>query len=246
MPPLQSQIVFTTLPALKLTNTDMQYISFCKKLLPAAMLLLFFACNDGTKEKAETPKNADNKGDTAKAVQKDTGTVANTTAKRAPAINIFDTLSPKKMVLCMKDSAAVMERIGMKLGAIYGGKLAKCVKDNKLTVVGAPMAWYKTQKAPYFFEAGMPVDKIPVKLPPGVYIKELPAGTVMVARYFGPYEMMGMAYEAASDRMKSGKIKAEGEPYEIYIGDPVVQKDPYKVQTDVVFPVKLPEKNQVP
>jgi effector-binding domain-containing protein len=146
----------------------------------------------------------------------------------------------------MKDSAAVMERIGIKLGAIYGGKLAKCIKDNKLTVVGAPMAWYKSQKAPYFFEAGMPVDKLPAKLPPGVYIKELPAGTVMVARYFGPYEMMGMAYEAAADRMKSGNAKAGGEPYEIYIGDPLIKKDPYKVQTDVVFPVKAADKNQAP
>jgi effector-binding domain-containing protein len=53
---------------------------------------------------------------------------------------------------------------------------------------------------------------------------------------------MGMAYEAAADRMKSGNAKADGAPYEIYIGDPMVQKDPYKVQTDVVFPVKVPEK----
>jgi effector-binding domain-containing protein len=218
----------------------MQYILNYKQLLPAAMAVLLFSCNDNAKEKPETPQNADNKGDSAKTVQKDTG--AATAAKRAPAINIFDTLSPKKMVLCMKDSAAAMERIGMKLGAIYGGKLAKCIKDNKLTVAGAPMAWYKTQKAPYFFEAGMPVDKVPAKLPPGVFIKELPAGNVMIARYFGPYDMMGMAYEAAADRIKSGNVKADGAPYEIYIGDPVVQQDPYKVQTDVVFPVKVPEK----
>jgi hypothetical protein len=92
--PLQSQIVFINFPLLKLTNTDMQYNLFCKNLLPAAMALLFFSCNDGTKGKPETPKNIDNKGDTAKTVQKDTGTA--TTAKRAPAINIFDTLSPKK------------------------------------------------------------------------------------------------------------------------------------------------------
>jgi effector-binding domain-containing protein len=217
-----------------------------RQLSAAAMFTLIFSCNNGTEEKSGIPKNADSSSNKTSTAQKDTGITAPATAKRAPAINIFDTLSPKKIVLCMKDSAAAMERIGMKLGAIYGGKLAKCIKDNKLTVVGAPMAWYKSQKAPYFFEAGMPVDKVPAKLPAGVYVKELPAGNVMIARYFGPYEMMGMAYEAAADRMKAGNAKAGGEPYEIYVGDPLVQKDPYKVQTDVVFPVKLPEKNQAP
>ncbi len=223
----------------------MQYNFYCKQLLPAALIMLFLSCNDGTKENSRTPKKNESSTDTAATPVKDTGT-AGTKAKKAPAINLFDTVSLKKLVLCMKDSASVMERIGMKLGAIYGEKLAKCIKDNKLTVAGAPMAWYKSQQAPYFFEAGLPVNKIPAKMPAGMYIKELPAGTVMIARYFGPYEMMGMAYEAAAERMKTGNSKAAGEPYEVYIGDPVTQPDPYKVQTDVVFPVKIPEKNQAP
>jgi effector-binding domain-containing protein len=224
----------------------MQYFINGKCLLPAAVAILLFSCGDGGKEKSVNTEKSEGKPDTTESLQKDTGSAANTPAKRAPAINMFDTLSPKKLVLCITDSAASMERIGMKLGAIWGEKLAKCIKDNKLTATGAPMAWYKSQTAPYFFDAGMPVDKKPAKLPPGIFIKELPAGSVMVARYFGPYEMMGMAYEAAADRMKSGNIKAAGAPYEVYVGDPLVQKDPYKVQTDVVFPVKIPEKNEVP
>jgi effector-binding domain-containing protein len=217
----------------------MQKLSASRLLLLCTAVFIFIACNNDAKQKDAPPANTGNTGDTGQvgARAKDTGT-----AKRAPAINIFDTVAVKKIVLCMKDSAASMERIGMKLGVIYSGKLAKCIKDNKLTVTGAPMAWYSTQKAPYFFEAGSPVDKAPAKLPPGVFVKELPAGTVMIARYFGPYDMMGMAYEAAADRMKTGNIKAAGAPYEIYIGDPVLQTDPYKVQTDVVFPVKVPEK----
>jgi effector-binding domain-containing protein len=219
----------------------MQYNSALRLLLCSAATLFIFACNDSAEKPktGETPKTAADSGKTA---AKSAGDSADTPPKKAPAINMFDTLAVKKIVLCMKDSAASMDRVGMKLGAIYGGKLAKCIKDGKLAVLGAPMAWYKTQKAPYFFEAGMPVDKAPAKLPPGVFVKELPAGNVMIARYFGPYDMMGMAYEAAADRMKSGKIPADGAPYEVYIGDPVVQKDPYKVQTDVVFPVKLKEK----
>jgi effector-binding domain-containing protein len=242
IPTLAKSDSFCYLTTSSLTDTDMQYNSALRLLIPAAAAILCFACN-GSAEKTNTAEAPKTTADTAKAPEKSAGDSADAPAKRAPAINIFDTLAVKKIVLCMKDSAAAMDRIGMKLGAIYGGKLAKCIKDNKLTVTGAPMAWYKTQKAPYFFEAGMPVDKAPAKLPPGVFVKELPAGNVMIARYFGPYEMMGMAYEAAADRMKSGNIRADGPPYEVYIGDPMIQKDPYKVQTDVVFPVKAQEKN---
>jgi effector-binding domain-containing protein len=220
----------------------MQYKVTLRLLATLATAVLLFACNDAAKDKPGTAQTPKAEADTTKEAEKSSSDNTEVPAKRAPAINIFDTVAVKKIVLYMKDSAASMDRIGSKLGAIYGGKLAKCIKDGKLTVVGAPMAWYKSQKAPYFFEAGMPIDKVPAKLPPGVFIKELPAGNVMIARYFGPYEMMGMAYEAAIDRMKSGKIKANGTPYEVYIGDPLIEKDIYKVQTDVVFPVKATEK----
>ncbi len=208
-----------------------------KLLISLFTTVLFNACNEQPgKQSADPAKPAD----TIPAAPAKTDTPNKPAAQRPPTINIADSISPKRIVLYMKDSAASTDRIGMKLGIIYGEKLAKCVKDNKINVTGAPMAWYNSQEPPFFFEAGMPVDKKPVKLPPGVMIREMEAGTVLVAHFYGPYEMSGMAYTAAADRMAATKATAAGKPYEIYIGDPGIEKDPYKVLTDIVFPVKLP------
>lgn len=162
--------------------------------------------------------------------------------KRAPVINIGDTVSVKRVVLTVKDSAATMERVTFKLGEIYGVKLAAVIQKNKLTITGPPMAWYKTQKAPYFFEAGLPVDKKPARPSKGVQIKETGTDSVVVAHFYGPYELLPQAYDVLKDLVKERKKSLKGIPYEIYVDDPVDNtgklKDPYKVQTDVVFPLK--------
>ncbi|MEO6719650.1 MAG: GyrI-like domain-containing protein [Ferruginibacter sp.] len=161
--------------------------------------------------------------------------------KRAPVINITDTLSVKRIVLIMKDSATTMERISVKLGEIYG-KISVVVKKNNLKTTGAPMAWYRTQKAPYFFEAGIPVDKRPSKITSGVQVKETGVDSAIVAHFYGPYDLLPQAYHAVKEMLKDRKKKLKSPPYEIYVDDPVDStgkaKDPYKVQTDIVFPWK--------
>ena len=162
-----------------------------------------------------------------------------TITKKAPVINIMDTLSVKQLVLCVKDSAANSQRIAGKLAIIYGVKLAAVIKKNKLKVTGAAIAWYKSQKAPFFFEAGIPVDKRPSKIPAGVTVKQIGIDSIVVAHFYGPYELTSQAYTALQDWMKDRKKKSIRPPYEVYVDDPIGKdgklKDPYKVQTDVVF-----------
>jgi effector-binding domain-containing protein len=159
---------------------------------------------------------------------------------RPPIINIIDTVSPKRIVLVMKDSAANTARISLKLAQIYGVKLADVIKKNNLKVTGAPMAWYRSQKAPFFFEAGVPVNKRPAKLPAGVKVKEMGVDSVVMAHFYGPYELTPQGYDAIKERLKDIKKSAKGAPYEIYVSDPVEKNgkpiDPYKLQTDIVFP----------
>lgn len=193
-------------------------------------LLLAMSCNNNQPEKKITdePKT---EAPTAKVPVAET--------KRGPVINIGDTLSIKCMVLTMKDSAATIERISLKLGEIYGVKLAAVIKKNNLKMTGALMAWYKGRQAPYFFEAGIPVDKKPAKLPAGIYIKQIGTDSVVVAHFYGPYDLLPQAYDALENWIKDHKKKAKGAPYEIYVEDPIdatgKAKDPYKVQTDIVF-----------
>jgi effector-binding domain-containing protein len=205
-------------------------------LLLAAM---FFASCNNKKDKSGTKTGKDTTKTTEK---KEAKKEPEPEYKRPPIINIVDTLGPRRIVAFMRDSAASMERISPKLNNIWGTKLAEYLKKNNLKATGAPMAWFRKQKAPYFFEAGIPVNKKGSKAVKGVQVKDMPAGKVIVAHFYGPYELLSQGYDAIKEFMKENKKVAAGAPYEIYItshldkdGKPV---DPYKVQTDIVFPVR--------
>ena len=208
-------------------------------LVEVLAIVLLYACNSETQTDKEPTivKSTD-----SPVVKKKEPTEAPLPTKRPPIINITDTLSVKRLVLCMKDSAATYDRISLKLGEIYGIKLAAVIKKNNLKVTGQPMAWYKARKAPYFFEAGIPVDKRPRKLPANAFIKEIGVDSVIVAHFYGGYDLLPQAYEALTDIIKDRKRTLKSKPYEIYVGDPMDKEgklnDPYKVQTDVVFPWK--------
>ena len=165
---------------------------------------------------------------------------SDSTVKSAPIINISDTISFPMHIISIKDSASDNVRLSKKLSIIYGEKLQNCIKKNKLTISGPPMAWYKTQKAPFFFEAGFPVNKKPSKLTQSVRYKHLNSFKIIVAHYFGPYEESVQAYQYLKDWMKENKKSISSQPYEIYVDDPIGKDgkplDPYKVQTDIVFP----------
>ena len=205
-------------------------------LLTCVIVILFASCSNNTEEKKTGPETkketAAKKAEPAAAVE----------TKRPPVINITDTLSVKQLIICMKDSAATVDRLQFKLAEIWNLKLDVVIKKNKLKSTGRPTAWYKSDKLPYFFEAGIPVDKRPAKMPSNVFIREIGVDSITVAHFYGAYEMLPQAYEALRDWIKSHKKKMNGKPYEVYIDDPMDKegkmKDPYKVQTDVIFPWK--------
>ena len=200
--------------------------------------ILFISCNNKDK-KLPTSTNKDSTKTLAKKEEKKK---ADEPYKRPPIVNIVDTLVPKRVVAYCKDSAANFERIALKLGNIYGVKLQEYIKKNNLKTNGAPMAWYTKQKAPYFFEAGIPVNKAGAKPVSGVQIRALSAGKAVVAHFFGPFELLPQGHDAVKEFMKDNKKIAAGPSYEIYLTDPIDKNgkpvDPYKVQTDIVFPIK--------
>jgi effector-binding domain-containing protein len=198
--------------------------------------VLLQSCGDSDKKNIPQPTDKDSTPATAVTPPKQPK------QERAPIINITDTLSIKRTVICIKDSATTFDRVSLKLGEIYMVKIGAVLKKNGVKTVGQPIAWYKTDKAPYFFEAGVPIDKKPTKITPNMYIKELKVDSVTVAHFYGPYSLLPQAYEALRDWMKDHHKKLAAPPYEIYVSDPVDKEghlvDPYRVQTDVVFPWK--------
>lgn len=206
-------------------------------LLTCIVAALLISCGGDKEEKKSEPEV---KKDTSAKKTEPSETPA--APKRPPVINITDTVSAKQLVIYIKDSAASTARLEAKLADILGVKLDAVIKKNKLKRTGPPIAWYKNTKLPYFFEAGLPVDKKPAKLPPNVLTREIGVDSVTVAHFYGAYELLPQAYEALGDWMKEHKKKLDGKPYEIYVDDPMDKdgkmKDPYKVRTDVIFPWK--------
>ena len=196
-----------------------------------------FACNSNSKEDKKNENNS-----TKSQPKKETKKAAEAKTQRPPIINIVDTLTPKMTIIYGKDSAVNFERIALKLGSIYGVKLQEYIKKNNLKTTGAAMAWYTKQKAPYFFEAGFPVNKAGVKAVAGVQVREVAAGKAVIAHFFGPFELLPQGYDAIKEFIKDNKKTIAGPAYEVYLTDPFDKNgkpvDPYKVQTDIVFPIK--------
>jgi len=212
------------------------------KLMSRSILFLFasltfclFSCKDDEQKSAVDKSSIIVKSDKPRSKN-------DTTPRSVPIINISDTMAFPYTVICVKDSAINNVRLSQKLAKIYGIKLAELIKKNKLKVTGPPMAWYKTQKAPFFFEAGIPVDRKPQKLPKGFIVKQTGGVRAIVAHYFGPYEESLQAYEVLKEWISDEKKSIAAPPYEIYVTDPIDKDgqplDPYKVQTDIIYPYR--------
>lgn len=201
-------------------------------------LICIGACNDTDNKKTDKPV----KDSLKTTIKKEEKKEPKTKYERPPIVNIVDTLAPKRMVIYCKDSAVNFERISLKLGKIYAVTLPGYIKKNNLKTAGAPMAWYNKTKKGYFFEAGVPVNKKGMKTVPGVQIRELAAGKAVIAHFYGPFELLPQGYDAIKEWMKDNKKIAAGAPYEIYLTDPFDKDgkpvDPYKIQTDIIFPVR--------
>lgn len=163
-------------------------------------------------------------------------------AMKGPIINIIDTIELKRIVLTVKDTAATSAGMSAKLNDIFNRKLPAAAQNANVKISGQPMAWYKSQKAYYSFEAGLPVDKAPAKVIKGINVKRTAGDSALVAHFFGPYELTTAGYEALNEMIKERGKKKTSAPYEIYVKNPFevtkVKTDPYKWQTDIVMPYK--------
>jgi effector-binding domain-containing protein len=131
-------------------------------------------------------------------------------------------------------------------GEVFGkgfGEMMKYTQTNKIQTSGHPFAIYLKYDTVTMFsvmDMGIAIEKMEnaEKGKGRIRIENIPAQNIVVAYYFGPYEKTGPTYNALHQYCKeSGKTLAGG-PREIYITDPILEKDPMKVETDIVFPVK--------
>jgi effector-binding domain-containing protein len=151
---------------------------------------------------------------------------------------IEEKMMPEQVVLLIRDSAGpstYSQIMGKAFGEVMG-----FVKSNKLVCKGAPFAIYLKWDSITMnsvMDLGIAVEKAE-KGKGRVRVEKIPAMKVVIANYFGPYDKTAPVYYALEKYIKESGMEEAGGPWEIYITDPMQEKDPMKVQTDILFPVK--------
>ena len=61
---------------------------------------------------------------------------------------------------------------------------------------------------------------------------------MVVASFYGSYDQTPAGHKAADDFIQKNGKKVVGAPWEIYVTDPMVEKDPKKWLTEICYPVE--------
>ena len=150
--------------------------------------------------------------------------------------------TPMKCVI-ITDSCSVADPklIGEKMGAAYG-QLMEELKAQKAEPVGPAFSVtqrYDQEKQFMVFSPGLPVAA-EVKNIKNKKVKygEFPVQKALVYNYFGDYAKMEPLYEAMYKHIGENKMEVVGPSWEVYMNDPMVEKDTAKWNTKVYIPIK--------
>jgi len=124
--------------------------------------------------------------------------------------------------------------IGGALGTRYA-EIGQYAKSKNLTMKGSPFAVYHTWDGKTTdMEACIWTDKAD-KGAGSIKGMAVPGGKVLVADYYGPYMGTEAAHFALDEWAKKNNTKLSTSPWEEYITDPMVEKDPMKVLTRIYY-----------
>jgi effector-binding domain-containing protein len=149
-----------------------------------------------------------------------------------------ETKIPEQYVLVIKDSAGINDYSKV-MGKAYL-ELYTWIKKGKYTPTGAPfmicLKWDSVTKFSVV-KIGVPINKEGTGAG-RIMAEKIPAQNAVMAYYFGPYEKSEPAYIALEQYCRELNKEIVGGPMEIYINDPSTEKDPLKLETHILFPVK--------
>ncbi len=116
--------------------------------------------------------------------------------------------------------------------------LLAIAQRNGLDVAGPPFARYLARGDTLVVEAGIPVRRKPVaKLRAGAVAVELPAGPAATVLYRGPHAQLAVAHAALDAWLASHDRREAGPRWEIYLTNPLSERDPGAQQTRIVAPL---------
>jgi len=162
----------------------------------------------------------------------------NVAEQRAGWPRIEETVIPEQVALLIRDSAGPAT-YGQVMGRAYG-EIMGVIESKKYTCTGAPFAIYLKWDSVTMnsvMDLGIPAEKAVVGKG-RVRVEKLPSQAVVVAHYFGPYDKTASVYYILEQYIRESGKQVAGAPWEIYITDPMTEKDTSKWATDIAFPVK--------
>ena len=116
--------------------------------------------------------------------------------------------------------------------------LGKYMAEKGTKSNGPPFSiYYKWKNNQFDFDICMPVEK-PLKGDMTIKSGKLNASKILTVKYYGPYEGTGRAHAAAMKWIADNKSKMNGAPREVFVSDPMTEKDPAKLLTLIVYPIK--------
>ncbi len=132
-----------------------------------------------------------------------------------------------------------VNEIGPWLGKVYAD-VAGYLGRKGAGPVGPPFARYHpVGDGTFEVEAGF-VATTPVGGEDEIEPSDLPKGTVAVTVHVGPFDAMVPAYEALTAWVAAQGGTPAGDPWEIYLTDPMAEPDPARWRTEVVMPYRVP------
>jgi effector-binding domain-containing protein len=143
----------------------------------------------------------------------------------------------EEQLLATYKSTTNIKNISTDIGASYM-KIGQFLKKNKLQMAGPVMAIYHSFSPEKIeMECAVPIGK-EVKGDEMINVIKLPAQNAVVAHYYGPYSGTESAHKAILNFVKTNNKKVTGDPWEVYVTDPGIEKDSAKWLTEVYYPIE--------
>jgi len=140
------------------------------------------------------------------------------------------------VILFIPDTASQTQAMASVLGKGYG-ELMKYTQENHLNLRKF-LAFYYSVQPPWIMDIAVETDKMPSELQGRIKSRVEKGGEVLIAHMWGPYSEAGRAYAEIKDWLKQNKRIARENPFEVYLNDPAMVKDPSEIQTDIYQPLQ--------
>ncbi|MCB2219158.1 MAG: GyrI-like domain-containing protein [Bacteroidetes bacterium] len=130
-----------------------------------------------------------------------------------------------------------MEGLADAMGGAFG-QLMQFIQTSGQEVAGYPFAiWYQWEGETFVIDNCIPVKKAIRANDPIRNIKTY-SGKVVTAKHTGNYESTQYSWGVLEEYVKNNNLKTAGNPWEVYITDPMTEPDESKWITMLYWPVK--------